>query len=137
MFEKIRVVFTIPELRKKILLTVLLLGIYRLGVTIPLPIINQQALAPIDEDSGTGLGRMIEYAAVFSAANLRQITIFGLGIMPYISARLSSSYWAASGNRWRICKKREKPGARRSMSTPGTPPSCSASSKAGCTYACS
>lgn len=44
MWEKIRVVFTIPELRKKILLTLLLLAIYRVGWQIPMPFINQNQL---------------------------------------------------------------------------------------------
>ena len=42
MWEKIRVVFTIPELRQKILLTLLLLAVYRVGYQIPLPIFDQQ-----------------------------------------------------------------------------------------------
>ena len=41
MWEKIRVIFTIPELRQKILLTLLFLAIYRVGWQIPLPMINQ------------------------------------------------------------------------------------------------
>jgi len=45
MWEKLRVVFTIPELRKKILLTLGLLGIYRIGWHIPLPIIDQAKIA--------------------------------------------------------------------------------------------
>ena len=45
MWEKIRVVFTIPELRQKILLTLLFLAIYRVGWQIPLPIFDQQKMA--------------------------------------------------------------------------------------------
>ena len=107
MWEKLRVVFSIPELRKKILLTVLLLGIYRFGVAIPLPMINQEALAQSSSDGGGGFGRMIEYAAVFSAANLRQITIFGLGIMPYISA---SIIFQLLGSVWKPLEDLQKEG---------------------------
>ncbi len=87
MWQRIRDVFSIPELRRKILLTLLLLGIYRIGWKIPLPIVNQDVIAKTAGET-SGLGKMMEYAAVFSASNLRQATIFGLGIMPYISASI-------------------------------------------------
>jgi preprotein translocase subunit SecY len=87
MWEKIRVVFTIPELRNKILLTLGLLAVYRVGWQIPLPIIDQEQMgAQTSQDSG--LGQLIRQVSVFSASNLRQATIFGLGIMPYISASI-------------------------------------------------
>jgi preprotein translocase subunit SecY len=96
MWEKIRVIFTIPELRKRIFLTLLLLAIYRVGYQIPLPILNQ-AMIGGSEDSGSIFGSLLRQASLFSAANLRTITIFGLGIMPYISAsiilQLLASVW--------------------------------------------
>ncbi len=91
MWEKIRIVFTIPELRRKILLTLVMLAIYRIGWQIPLPIVNHREMTRWFEqqrESGTGLGRIFEYAAIFSASQLSQATIFGLGIMPYISASI-------------------------------------------------
>ncbi len=97
MWEKIRVIFTIPELRSKILLTLGLLAIYRVGWQIPLPMIDQKAMASIFSQSQSGLGRCLSQAAVFSASQLSQATIFGLGIMPYISAsiifQLLGSVW--------------------------------------------
>jgi preprotein translocase subunit SecY len=96
MWEKIRVVFTIPELRQKILLTLAFLAVYRVGYHIPLPIINQEVMKISTGQQG-GLGDFIDRVAVFSASNLRQATIFGLGIMPYISAsiilQLLGSVW--------------------------------------------
>src|SRR5512137_3015142 len=96
MWEKIRVVFTIPELRMKILLTLAFLAIYRVGYHIPLPVINQDVMKMSSGQQG-GLGDFIDRVAVFSASNLRQATIFGLGIMPYISAsiilQLLGSVW--------------------------------------------
>jgi preprotein translocase subunit SecY len=86
MWEKIRVIFTIPELRKRIFFTLLLLAIYRVGFQIPLPVLNQSAIGGAGQE-GT-FGRLLAQASMFSAANLRQITIFGLGIMPYISASI-------------------------------------------------
>lgn len=93
MWEKLRVVFTIPELRQKILLTLFLLAIYRIGWHIPLPIVDQEQ---VKKQSDTFAG-LIEQVAVFSASQLSQVTIFGLGIMPYISAsiifQLLASLW--------------------------------------------
>jgi len=89
MWEKIRVIFTIPELRQKILLTLLLLAIYRIGYHVPLPVVDAgQMTAFFDKQRETGLGALIEQVAVFSASQLSQATIFGLGIMPYISASI-------------------------------------------------
>lgn len=96
MWEKIRVVFTIPELRQKILLTLLFLAIYRVGWHIPLPVIDPAAMARQFEGS-SGFGALLEKVSVFSATQLNQATIFGLGIMPYISAsiifQLLASVW--------------------------------------------
>ncbi len=86
MWEKIRVVFTIPELRKKILFTLMLLAIYRVGWQISLPIMDKEKLAKSFE--GGQFGDLLDQVAVFSATNLSQATIFGLGIMPYISASI-------------------------------------------------
>lgn len=87
MLEKLRVVFTIPELRNKILLTVFLLAIYRVGWQIPLPMVDQTAIANT-ADQGGGLAAFMQQVSVFSAAQIQQATIFGLGIMPYISASI-------------------------------------------------
>ncbi len=96
MFEKLRVVFTIPELRKKILFTLGLLAVYRVGWQITLPIIDQAQMTAFFQ-KGSGMGQLFSQVAVFSAAQMNQITIFGLGIMPYISAsiifQLLGSVW--------------------------------------------
>jgi preprotein translocase subunit SecY len=87
--EKLRVIFTIPELRQKILLTLGLLAIYRVGWQVPLPIVDPQAMAAFaDPEKGGGIGDLLRTVAVFSASQLSQATIFGLGIMPYISASI-------------------------------------------------
>jgi len=106
MFEKLRVVFSIPELRQKIFLTLGLLAIYRIGWQITLPMINQAALGGSGEASG-GFGSMVQYAAVFSASNLSQATIFGLGIMPYISA---SIIFQLLGSVWKPIEELQKEG---------------------------
>lgn len=87
MWEKFRVIWQIPELRTKIGLTLLMLAIYRIGFQIRLPIIDQAKLDLFSSQSGT-LTDMLQAMAVLSASQLSQITIFGLGIMPYISASI-------------------------------------------------
>jgi preprotein translocase subunit SecY len=97
MWEKLRVVFSIPELRQKILLTLVLLAVYRVGWQIPLPIVDQQKMTAFTSQGGT-VADILAKVAVFSASQLNQATIFGLGIMPYISAsiifQLLGSVWA-------------------------------------------
>lgn len=87
MWEKIRVIFTIPELRQKILLTLAFLAIYRVGYQIPLPIVNYHEMTKFFAAAG-GWGDVLSQVANFSASQLNQTTIFGLGIMPYISASI-------------------------------------------------
>ena len=83
MFEKLRIISSIPELRKKILLTIGLLAVYRIGFHIPLPMVATNLT-----DSGGTAAEFFEKITVFAASDLRQATIFGLGIMPYISASI-------------------------------------------------
>ena len=87
MWEKLRVVWQIPELRRKILLTLGLLGVYRLGFQIPLPIVDPVAIEAFNQSSG-GVADAMKQVAMLSASQLNQVTIFGLGIMPYISASI-------------------------------------------------
>jgi preprotein translocase subunit SecY len=106
MLEKLRVVFTIPELRQKILLTFLFLAIYRVGFQIPLPILDQKQVAQRSGEQG-GFAGFADYVAVFSASNLREATIFGLGIMPYISA---SIIFQLLGSVWKPIEELKKEG---------------------------
>ncbi|HEY4234748.1 MAG TPA: preprotein translocase subunit SecY [Lacipirellulaceae bacterium] len=87
MWEKLRVVWQIPELRQKILLTLLMLAIYRVGFQISLPVVDQQAAQRFGSQQG-GITDMLQAMAVLSASQLSNVTIFGLGIMPYISASI-------------------------------------------------
>ncbi|MEX0867891.1 MAG: preprotein translocase subunit SecY, partial [Pirellulales bacterium] len=88
MLEKFRVIFTIPELRQKILLTLLFLAIYRIGWQIPLPMVDSEVMLEHFKTGSGGAGDILQRVAVFSASQLNQATIFGLGIMPYISASI-------------------------------------------------
>jgi preprotein translocase subunit SecY len=85
MLEKFANIFRIPDLRKRVFFTLGLLAVYRLGAFIPTPGINADALAQFfNANSGSALG----LADLFTGGNLRRLTIFALGIMPYITASI-------------------------------------------------
>src|SRR5256885_348518 len=85
MLEKLSNVFRIPDLRKRIFFTMGLLAVYRLGAHIPTPGINSQLLQQFfDQNRGSFLG----FVDLFSGGNLRRLTVFALGIMPYITASI-------------------------------------------------
>ena len=85
MLEKLANVFRIPDLRKRILFTLGLLAVYRLGGHIPTPGINADLLQQFfQQNQGTFLG----FVDLFSGGQLRRLTIFALGIMPYITASI-------------------------------------------------
>src|SRR5262245_37080168 len=84
---KIKAIFTIPELRQKILLTLLFLAIYRIGFSIPLPFVDQRKMTQA-MGAGGALGNVLNFVSMFSGGNLSHATVFGLGIMPYISASI-------------------------------------------------
>ena len=92
MVEKFLLLFKIPELRRKLLLTVILLAVYRMGFWIPLPFVDQAAMQEsiqkMQEGSDSGFGQVMQIVALFSASRVGNATIFGLGIMPYISASI-------------------------------------------------
>ncbi len=85
MFEKLANVFRIPDLRKRVLFTLGLLAVFRVGGHIPTPGINADLLQQFfDQNRGSVLG----FVDLFSGGNLRRLTIFALGIMPYITASI-------------------------------------------------
>src|SRR5271155_3415626 len=85
MFEKFANIFRIPDLRKRVLFTLAMLAVYRLGAHIPTPGVNATALEQFfNANSGSSLG-LID---LFSGGNLRRLTVFALGIMPYITASI-------------------------------------------------
>jgi len=83
-------IFRIQDLRNKILFTVALLVIYRVGFHIPNPGFNQEAIANAvaTRDTDSPLGRAAEYLQIFTGGTLSQSSLFGLGIMPYITASI-------------------------------------------------
>jgi preprotein translocase subunit SecY len=103
MIEKLRVIFAIPELRQKIILTLALLAVYRVGYQIRLPMVRSQVGAA----AGNEMNTFLEKFSVFAATDLRQVTIFGLGIMPYISA---SIVFQLLGSVWKPIEQLRKEG---------------------------
>jgi preprotein translocase subunit SecY len=82
-------IFRIPELSQKIGITILFLCIYRIGFHVPLPVIDQHKMAELMSGSSqTALGQILNFASLFSGGTLSQSCIFGLGVMPYISASI-------------------------------------------------
>src|SRR5262245_12435318 len=78
-------VFKIKELRQKIHITLLFLAIYRIGFHVPVPMVDQVKMAERMRGQDEGLLGLI---SMFSGGSFSQSTIFGLGIMPYISASI-------------------------------------------------
>jgi preprotein translocase subunit SecY len=86
MIDSIRNIFSIPELRKRVIFTLLLLAVYRAGGQIPNPGISSDALA--DFWKATQQGTILGFIDLFSGRYMSRMTIFALGIMPYISASI-------------------------------------------------
>ncbi len=83
--DSLRNIFAIPELRARVLFTLALLGVFRIGHHIPTPGVNTEALALLAEQAR---GTMFGLYDMFSGGNLSRVTIFALGVMPYISASI-------------------------------------------------
>jgi len=85
MIDAFKNIFSIPDLRRRVIFTFLMLAVYRVGGHIPVPGVNFQALEALFRQQGGGL---LGFLDLFSGGNLRRLTIFALGIMPYISASI-------------------------------------------------
>jgi len=85
MFEKFANIFRVPDLRKRLAFTLALLAVYRVGGHIPIPGVNSQLFQQfIEQNRGTLLG----FVDLFSGGQFRRMTVFALGIMPYITASI-------------------------------------------------
>ncbi|MGD0670141.1 MAG: preprotein translocase subunit SecY [Bryobacteraceae bacterium] len=85
LFEAFANIFRVPDLRKRVLFTLALLAVYRLGGQIPTPGINIQRWA---EFFGSQQGTIFGFFDMFAGGNIRKMTVFALGIMPYITASI-------------------------------------------------
>jgi preprotein translocase subunit SecY len=85
MESALRNLFAVTDLRNRVLFTLALLGVYRIGSHIPTPGVNTAALAILAEQTRNTMFGLYD---MFSGGNLSQVTIFALGVMPYISASI-------------------------------------------------
>src|SRR6187397_1287060 len=83
--DSLKNIFAVADLRKRVLFTLGLLAVYRVGGHIPTPGINPEALAALVDQAANTMFGLYD---MFSGKNLSQMTIFALGIMPYISASI-------------------------------------------------
>src|SRR5260221_13974928 len=91
MWERLRSVWTIPDLRKKILFTLAMLLIYRVLAHITVPLTHTETLALnqlFTSSSGSNLGQTLGLLDIFSGGSLKQFSIVALGVYPYITATI-------------------------------------------------
>jgi preprotein translocase subunit SecY len=87
--KKLITIFKIPELSQKIGITLLFLITYRIGYHIPLPMLDQSRFSEFMRGAQSGaFGQVLGFVSMFSGGALSQATIFGWGVMPYISASI-------------------------------------------------
>src|SRR5215212_5454477 len=114
--RKLITIFAIPELRRKILITLLFLVIYRIGYSIPLPMVDQAKLAKkMAEQASGAYGQLLGLVSTFSGGNLSNACIFALGIMPYISASIILQLLAASGLSPYLERLRKEPNGQKKI----------------------
>jgi preprotein translocase subunit SecY len=88
MFSAIKRAFTTPDLRNKLLFTLAIVAIYRLGSFIPAPFVNFANVQTCLNNGSTSTSGIYELVNLFSGGALLQLSIFALGIMPYITASI-------------------------------------------------
>ncbi len=127
MFAKIAKLFQIPELRKRLLYTLALLAVYRIGIFVTSPGIDRTAM--ISERSTRSAGRrgfLESLFNFFSGGALENASVFALGVMPYITSSIILSVlgwdWPPPHTIWRLQKRKASRVERRLISIPGTVP---------------
>ena len=88
MFAMLTRIFQIPELKKKIVFTLFLLAVYRVGGFIPVPGINGEVALSYFKQATGGSQNLLQLVDIFSGGAFSQMTIFALGVVPYISASI-------------------------------------------------
>jgi len=114
LFAKFLNIFRIPELRNKLLFTIIMLCGYRIGFYVPLPGVDAIHLREMmGSAQNSALGSLSAYLTMFSGGDLGQSTIFGLGIMPYISASIIIQLLSTAIPTLEKLKKEGEPGMRK------------------------
>ena len=117
----------IPELRRRVLFTLGMIAVYRLGVHVPTPGIDRQAMAAFFEQQQNTL---FGFLNLFSGGALEQFSVFSLGIMPYISASIILQLLTVVFHTSNGYPRKAKQGGARSLSIRATVPSFYRSSRA-------
>ena len=108
--QSLRNIWDVPDLRKRVLFTLAMLGIYRLGSHIPTPGINSKSLVEFFEANKSNMFGLVD---MFSGGNLLNFTIFALGIMPYISASIIMQLMSVASPQLEALKKEGEAGRRK------------------------
>ena len=85
MISALKNIWSIPDLRRRVMFSFAMLAVYRVGGHIPTPGVNSEALVRLFEQQQGGI---LSFVDMFSGNNFSQLTIFALGIMPYITASI-------------------------------------------------
>ena len=104
MFQTLRNAWKIADLRKKLLYTLMIIAIFRIGAAIPVPFLNPEAISAMIHTSGNLLG----YLDILSGGSFAQCTLFALSISPHITSSLSLIHILSKDKRWRVSQIIEK-----------------------------
>ena len=88
LFSAIARVFRTPDLRRKIFFTLFIIAIYRLGAHVPTPFVNYPNVQSCLRETGSASEGLLSLVNLFSGGALLQLSIFALGVMPYITATI-------------------------------------------------
>ena len=116
--------FRTPDLRRKLLFTLFIIAIFRLGASLPTPGISEKNVNFCTGLAAQSGGSVYQLVNLFSGGALLKLSVFALGIMPYITAAsiILQLLAVVASRGWRRCARRARPGRPRSPSTPGTSP---------------
>lgn len=109
--------FGIPELRKKLLFTLGVIVLFRFGQILPSPGVDTVA---VQRCLGGARGGLVDMVQLFSGGAMLKLSVFALGVMPYITASIIMQLMAVLIRASKRCARRGRTARRRSRSTPGT-----------------
>ena len=121
MLSRLRNMFRVPDLRNKILFTIFIIAIYRLGSHIPVPYVDFSAIKELQDNANNG--GVVGFLDLFSGGAITNVAVFFLGIMPYITASIIMQLLGVVIPKLEQWQKRARSGRRRSRSGRATSPS--------------
>ena len=115
MLQTVLNAFSVQEIRKKLLFTAAILALYRLGAYIPSPGVDAQAIK--DGIDNVGGNSILGFLNLFSGGSLERLSLFALGIMPYITASIILQLLTVVVPSWSASRRKGRSASRRSPST--------------------